>query len=143
MVLAAFADTYLAHAAASQDRAGDQDQHVFGLNPERELERQKTVVGNFIKLLKDLNDLEEKRALDGNNGLLDLLIAEKLTEITLQRESIWPIERYSAISLNCESDYFLEALLSNIKGCVISFQSWVKKTENKEKSQIIFRLNTF
>jgi hypothetical protein len=81
--------------------------------------------------------------LNKNNGLLDLLTAEKLTEISLQREQIWNVDHYSSLLLNCDNEYFLETLLSNIKGSVISFQSWVKTTENKEKSAIISRLNVF
>jgi hypothetical protein len=76
-----------------------------------------------------------------NSNLLSLLIAEKDTEINLQRGKIWDAERYSRIIINCSNDYFFEALASNIKGQVISFQTWVKKVENMEKSSIITLLN--
>jgi hypothetical protein len=45
------------------------------------------------------------------------------------------------LTLTWNHDYFLEALASNIKGSVISFQTWVRKTENKEKARIIANLN--
>jgi S-adenosylmethionine hydrolase len=81
------------------------------------------VVGTFIRLTKELNDLTEKARNDSENNLIKLLIAEKETEIELQRDLIWGVDRFSNIVLNCEHDYILEALASNIKGAVISFQS--------------------
>ncbi len=140
VVLAAFADTYLVHAIPDRSALGQLEQHVHGLDPVRVLDDQKQVVGNFIKLLKEHNDLFERQALDKTNGLLDLLIAEKNTEISVQRDKIWDVDRYSVLSLSCEDDFFLEALASNIKGHVISFQAWVKRVENKEKNLIISRL---
>jgi hypothetical protein len=83
----------------------------------------------------------ERTVTEKNDNLLSLLIAEKATEINLQRDKIWCVERYSRLTLNCENDFFFEALASNIKGQVISFQSWVKKVENIEKSSIITKLN--
>jgi hypothetical protein len=141
VVLSAYADTYLAHASLDQPNLGGLEQHVFGVNPALELDRQKNTVGTFIKLLKEYNSIEERRSLDKNNRLLALLSAEKLTEISMQRDLIWDTNRFSSLRLTCDSDFFLEALLSNIKGSVISFQSWVKRTDNKEKSAIITKLN--
>jgi hypothetical protein len=45
------------------------------------------------------------------------------------------------LKLTCENDFFFEALASNIKGSVISFQTWVKKMENIEKALIVSQLN--
>jgi hypothetical protein len=50
VVLAAFADTCLAHASPAQPLAGELGQHVFGLDPTRKLDRQRIAVGDFIKL---------------------------------------------------------------------------------------------
>ncbi len=60
----------------------------------------------------------------------------------MQRELIWSVERFSELNLSCEHDSFFEALASNIKGAIISFQTWVKKVDNAEKASIISRLNS-
>jgi hypothetical protein len=99
-------------------------------------------VGTFIRLLKDFNALTERLRKNPSNNLLSLLVAEKETEIALQRELIWSVERYSELNLSCEHDFFFEALASNIKGAVISFQTWIKKMDNAEKASIILRLNS-
>jgi hypothetical protein len=101
----------------------------------------KIEVGNFIKLCKDHNALVERKVNEKNSNLLSLLLAEKDTEINLQRDKIWNVDRYSRLLLTCDHDFFFEALASNIKGQVISFQTWVKKVENMEKSSIITKLN--
>jgi hypothetical protein len=106
VVLSAYADTYLAHASLDQPNLGGLEQHVFGVNPARELDRQKNTVGTFIRLLKEYNNIEERRALDKNNRLLALLSAEKLTEISMQRDLIWDTNRFSSLRLNCDSDFF-------------------------------------
>jgi hypothetical protein len=59
----------------------------------------------------------------------------------MQRDLIWSIEKFSGLSLTCPDDFFLEALSSNIKGSVISFQTWVKKLDHLKKSLIIKDLN--
>jgi hypothetical protein len=141
VVLAAVADTYLSHAAAVQPPGALEAEHVFHLGALDPLASQKREVGNFIKLCKEYNALVERSTNDKNSNLLSLLIAEKDTEINLQREKIWDVERFSRLKLNCSDDFFFEALASNIKGHVISYQTWVKKVENIEKSTIITRLN--
>ncbi len=141
VVLAAVADTYLSHAAAVQPPGVLEEVHVFHHGARDPLASQKTEVGNFIKLCKDYNALVERRTTDKNSNLLSLLIAEKDTEINLQRDKIWDVERFSRLKLNCSDDFFFEALASNIKGHVISYQTWVKKVENIEKSTIITKLN--
>ncbi len=142
VVLAAVADTYLSHTRETQDTNILLDaEHVFGPTPQGELERQRIAVGTYIHLLKEHNDLLERKVTEKDNNLIDLLLAEKNTEIIMQRDLIWDVNRFSKLALTCDDDYFLEALASNVKGCVISFQTWVRKTENKEKSLIITRLN--
>jgi hypothetical protein len=44
---------------------------------------------------------------------------------------------YAKLQLNCNHNVFLEVLLSNIKGAVISFQTWSRKVDNARKSQLI------
>jgi exonuclease III len=115
VVLAAVADTYLSHAAAVQPQGVLEEVHVFHHGARDPLASQKTEVGNFIKLCKDYIALVERRTTDKNSNLLSLLIAEKDTEINLQRDKIWDVERFSRLKLNCSDDFFFEALASNIK----------------------------
>ncbi len=138
-VLAAFADTYLAHADPIQP--ADDLQHVFRAADVDAINPQKVIVGRFMLLLREYNDLIERHAREESNPLLPLLIAEKNTEITLQRELLWDVQRYQNLKLTCNAAFFLEALVSNIKGAVISFQCWTKKTENLKKSILIARIN--
>jgi hypothetical protein len=123
VVLAAFADTYLAHADPIQP--DQENQFVFEDDPQRQLVRQRVAVGTLIRLLKEFNDLTERKMSDKLNQHLDYLLAGKSTEITAQRDLIWSIDRFCSLKLTCDHDFFLEALASNIKGSVISFQSWV------------------
>jgi hypothetical protein len=139
VVLAAFADTYLAHADRIQP--DQENQFVFEGDPQRQLERQRVAVGTLIRLLKEFNELTERKISDRMNQHLDFLLAGKSTEISAQRDLIWSIDRFCSLKLTCDHDFFFEALASNIKGGVISFQSWVKKTENIEKSLIVSQLN--
>ncbi len=60
MVLAVFADTYLAHADPNQPNLGDIAQYVFGVDQQRELARQRVAVGTLINLLKEYNDIVER-----------------------------------------------------------------------------------
>jgi hypothetical protein len=69
----------------------------------------------------------------GPDNLLDLQLAAKQAEISELRELLWDCDTYSSLSLTCDDDVFLEVLLSNIKGHVISFQTWTKRFENVKK----------
>jgi hypothetical protein len=140
VVLAAFADTYLAHAVQDAEGAAA-PQLVFRHNDRDPLEAQRILVGTFISQIRDLNHLVERSHNETQNNLLKLLIAEKETEIELSRVQIWSAERFSNLVLDCDADFFLEALASNIKGAVVSFQTWVKKTDNLEKANLISELN--
>jgi hypothetical protein len=140
VVLAAFADTYLAHADPVQQPGNEH--HVFRAVPLDILTPQKVIIGRFMQLIREYNDLSEQLARGNDNQLMRLLIAEKETEITIQRELIWDIDRFTNLSLTCNADFFLESLISNIKGAVISFQAWVRKTENIRKSNLISKIST-
>jgi exonuclease III len=140
VVLAAFADTYLAHAAPHQP-AEDED-HVFRAAHVDILTSQKVIVARLMQLLRDHNDLLERKEIEHDTDLLTLLIAEKETEIVMQKELLWDVPRYQGLVLTCPADYFLEALMSSIKGAVISFQAWVKKTDNLKKSLLIKKINS-
>ncbi len=75
VVLAAFADTYLAHADPTQPNLANQ--FVFEGDPQRQLERQRLAVGTFIRLLKEFNDLTERKMCNKENPHLDFLLAGK------------------------------------------------------------------
>jgi hypothetical protein len=138
VVLGAFADTYLAHAIPDQQL---DDEHVHHLHPEMALEHQKGIVGNFIRLLREANDLSEREILEPGNNLIPLLKSGVITNIELQRDLIWQVDKFSKLKLSCSDDFFLEALASNIKGSVISFQTWVKRFDNLKKSILVKDLN--
>jgi hypothetical protein len=137
-VLGAFADTYLSHANPNQPL---DDEYVHHLRPERALENQKGIVGNFLCLLREFNDLLEQEIREPQNNLVPLLKAGVLTNINMQRDLIWNIDKFSGLSLTCSNDLFLEALSSTIKGSVISFQTWTKKLDTLKKSILIRDLN--
>jgi exonuclease III len=92
VVLAAFADTYLAHADPAQMLV---DEHVHHLDPGHPLELQKGIVGHLLRLIKDFNDLSEREILEPNNNLVPLLKAGVASDIALQRDRVWGIDRFS------------------------------------------------
>ncbi len=51
------------------------------------------------------------------------------------------LDRFSALNLTCTDEFFFEALASNIKGSVISFQTFTKRLANLKQSRIVQRLN--
>jgi hypothetical protein len=85
--------------------------------------------------------MSEREVLEPENNLIPLLLAGILAEINLQSDLIWNIDKYCSLKLTCSDDFFLEALASNIKGCVISFQTWKKKLENLKKSRLVKDIN--
>jgi hypothetical protein len=138
VVLASYADTYLAHADPAQVLV---DEHVHHLHPGHPLQLQKGIVGNLIRLIKEFNDLSEREILEPNNNLIPLLKAGVSTDIALQRERVWGIERFSELKLTCSDEFFFEALASNIKGSVISLQTFIKRLSNLRQSRLVQQLN--
>jgi hypothetical protein len=128
IVLATYADTYLAHAVPGQAVVRPEDALVHHAAPPNRLDEQKVIVGRFLSLIREFNTMAEK-------------IELKKTEIELQRGLIWEIDTYTSLDLTCEDDYFLEALSSNLRGAVVSFQAWVKKVENSKKTILVNKLN--
>ncbi len=137
-MLASYADTYLAHADPAQVLV---DEHVHHLHPGHPLQLQKGIVGNLIRLIKEFNDLSEREILEPNNNLIPLLKAGVSTDIALQRERVWGIERFSELKLTCSDEFFFEALASNIKGSVISLQTFIKRLSNLRQSRLVQQLN--
>jgi hypothetical protein len=137
-VLASFADTYLAHADPSQALA---DEHVHHLNPEHPLQQQKGIVGDLLCLIREFNDLSEREILEPNNNLIPLLKAGAATDVDLKRSLIWDVDCFSNLTLTCTDDYFFEALTSNTKGSVISFQTFTKRIANLKQCHLVQQLN--
>jgi hypothetical protein len=135
-VLASFADTYLAHADPSQALA---DEHVHHLNPEHPLQQQKGIVGDLLRLVREFNDLRE--ILEPNNNLIPLLKAGAARDIALKRSLIRDVDFFSNLTQTCTDDYFFEALTSNTKGSVISFQMFTKRLANLKQSHLVQQLN--
>jgi hypothetical protein len=81
-VLGAFADTYLAHADENQVIQDDNVHHHHG---HRQIENQKGIVGRFLQLIRDFNDLSERKIKEPSNNLLPLLLAGVERDIESQR----------------------------------------------------------
>jgi len=142
IVLASFMDTYLSHADMADNAnlelvAGVH--HAEGIN---RLLQERERVGNLFSKIREYNTAYEQLALDPTNNLLSLECAAKNTEITLLKDNLLPPETVTQLKLDADADFFLESLMSNVKGNVVSFQQWVKKTENSLKSRLVSRLNT-
>jgi exonuclease III len=127
VVLGAFANTCLAHADENQVI---QDVNVHRLHTYRQLETQKGIVGRFLQLIRDYNDLSERIIKELNNNMIPLQLAGIERDIELQRDLIWSVDKFLQLSLTCDHDFFLEALASNIKGSVISFQTFTNRLKN-------------
>jgi hypothetical protein len=137
IVAAAAADTYLHHATPGQQPRGAVQQFVFRHGHIDDIENQKVIVGNLFQRIKEYNDLKMQIETQGQDNLLVLQLAAKNTEITELRELLWDAETFSTLSLTCDDDVFLEVLLSNIKGHVISFQTWTNRFENVKKALLL------
>jgi hypothetical protein len=138
VVISSFADTYLSHADPAQLL---EDEHVHHLNPAHHLQQQKGIVGDLLRLIREFNDLSEREIIEPNNNLIALLKAGIDTEIILKKTLIWDTDRYANLKLTCSDEYFFEALASNIKGSVISFQTFTKRLANLKQSRLVQQLN--
>jgi hypothetical protein len=59
-------------------------------------------------------------------------LAAKNTEIRIHKDSMWDIDVLTTLALVPTDEYFLESLLSNVKGQIISYQTWFKKVETAQ-----------
>ncbi len=73
--------------------------------------------------------------------MIPLLKAGINTEIDLKKTQVWDIDRYTNLKLTCSNEFFFEALASNIKGSVISFQTFTKKMSNLKQSRLVQQIN--
>jgi hypothetical protein len=93
-----------------------------------------------MRLINEYNVLIEEKMLNGENNLLDNLLAGKNTEIRIHRDEMWDINYLTQLRLVPDPDIFLETLLNTVKGSVISYQAWAKKIETSKKATLIKRL---
>jgi hypothetical protein len=140
VVLAAFMDTYLTYADPldpENRRVLAEVHHAEGVDP---IQSEKVKVGRLMQLIKQFNDLTEVLSLDPGNIRISLERAGTETEIRELKEYLGKPETLFKLKLTTNPDTFLEVLMGNVKGNVISFQHWVKKTENSLKARMIKHL---
>jgi hypothetical protein len=133
IVAAAAADTYLSHAVPGQPSPVDGPQHVFHVDDGDPLQRQKVIVGNLLNYIKRYNDIQMDIAINGHDPLKTLELEAANASIRDYKDRMWNPATFNKLILNCRADTFLEVLLSNIKGSVISFQTWTKRLEVVKK----------
>jgi hypothetical protein len=141
IVWAATADCYLNHAVPGQDLPGD-GVLVHQARPRDRIGEEKAKVGNLLRLIAEYNTIFEHIVCNGSNERLDVELASKTTEIRIQRDSMWDIQVLTSLELVPSDEYFLEILLSTVKGNLISYQTWYKKTETAQRNLLIKSLNT-
>jgi hypothetical protein len=136
------ADCYLNHAAQDQAPPGDGRlvHHARGLDRDR-IGAEKIKFGNLLRLINEYNIMYETKEREGTNPHLELELAAKNTEIRIHRDSMWDIDVLTGLNLVLSDEFFLESLLSCVKGSIISYQTWFKKMETAKKSKLIKDLN--
>jgi len=140
IVWAAVADSYLNHAVPDQGPPGERG-HVHHARPRDRIGEEKTKVGGLLRLITEYNTLFERKIRYGTDDRLELDLAAKNTEIRIHRDSMWDIDVLTNLRLVPSDEYFLESLLSAVKGSLVSYQTWYKKVENAQRSQLIKSLN--
>jgi hypothetical protein len=137
VVAAAAADTYLNHAVPGQAPPVDGPQHVFHIDDGDPIQQQKVIVGNLLNYIKRFNDIQMDITINGQDRLKILELEATKASIRDFRERLWNPSTYDKLTLNYRGDTFLEVLLSNIKGSVISFQTWTKRLDTVKKNILI------
>jgi hypothetical protein len=129
IVLASFMDTYLTYVDANHREnmlIFEEVHHAVGFDP---IQNEKEKVGMLLDLIRRHNNGVEMLQLNPNNGILSMEIAGLKTEIRELKDTLWRPDIILRLKLNVNPDTFLEILVGNIKGNVISFQHWVKKSK--------------
>ncbi len=98
---------------------------------------EKLKVGNLFRLITEYNTIHEQKLLDVNNARIDLELAAKNTEVRIHSDSMWDIDVLSRLALTTTDEFFLESLLSNVKGHIISYQTWFKKVETTQNLSLL------
>jgi hypothetical protein len=78
--------------------------------------------------------------MDPQNNHISLQLAGKNTEIVIQKDALTDFQNLLNLKLSTSDDIFLEILMGNVKGSVIGFQQWVKRTESSLKTRLVNRL---
>ena len=126
------AETYLQHV--------DRDRVAAGVNIEQGL----LEIGEYHAKIREINDFDLTIACEDNIGRLALLNLEqqgKVRELLLMRETQPTPEELNVLPLSCDDSTFLEVLLGNLKGSIISLQAWQRKVSNTKKGNIIAEIN--
>jgi hypothetical protein len=126
IVWAAVADCYLNHAVPDQVLPGE-GVHIHHARRRDRIGEEKIKVGSLFRLIQEYNNLFEIREREGTNDRLELEIAGKNTEIRIHRDSMWDITFLTSLELVPSDEFFLESLLSSVKGAIVSYQTWYKK----------------
>ena len=127
-VICATVDTYICHAAPGQ--------------PGVDLDQGQAEIGRLMSKIQEINDLEYDIILNGSSNLKTLTLAAKIQEMREIKDSMPTPAELNALHLTCRDDTFLEVLTGNIKGAILSFQSWVKKVSTLKKALLTKQINT-
>ena len=101
-------------------------------------------IGEYRNKIREINQLDMDIA--GNNdphrvARLDLEREGKLRELEEIRLNQPSPEALDMLPLSCEDDNFMEVLLSDIKGSILSLQAWQRKVPNIKKGNLIAEIN--
>jgi exonuclease III len=127
VILAATVDCFLQHAVP---------------DPAYNLDRGLVEVGNFIRIMRDLNNNELSLALNKDDNNL-IVTNRRLNDLLAEQRRLLPTpDQLNILVLDCEPDLFLDVLVNNIRNEIISFQSWAHKANNIKKSSLIKTLDS-
>jgi hypothetical protein len=127
IVATASVETFLTHADPDQD----------GVNIDEGLRE----IGTIVTTIKRANEIEFEISFSGNTQLLELELAGLNNEINFLVENLPDPVALNNLILQCADDVFLEALMSNIKNALISFQSWLKKIKSARMTVLTRRIH--
>ena len=104
-----------------------------------DLDQGQAEVGRLMSKIREINALENNIFLNGGRNLKTLTLDAKMREI---KDSMPTPVELNALHLSCRDDTFLEVLTGNIKGAILSLQSWVKKVSTLKKASLTKQINT-
>jgi hypothetical protein len=112
--------------------------------PDVDIDTGLLATGEYRSKIRALNKLDLDIAACSNPQATAALILERegknrdLEEVRLTQPSP---EELATIPLSCEDDVFMEVLLGNLKGAILSLQAWQRKVSNIKKGNIIAEIN--
>ena len=107
-----------------------------------DLDQGQAEVGRLMSKIREINALENNIFLNGGRNLKTLTLAAKIQEMREIKDSMPTPVELNALHLSCRDDTFLEVLTGNIKGAILSLQSWVKKVSTLKKASLTKQINT-